>query len=360
MNPWLVSRRFDLLAFTAPAIVALALVPLGPWLAPSGATPLWGWVAFVLLVDVAHVWSTLYRTYLDPQELRRRTLLYVGAPLAAYGLGVSLASISFETFWRGVAYLAVFHFVRQQYGWVRLYGRQDRGLTRADRHLDAVAVYAATVYPLLWWHAHLPRSFVWFTPEDFVPGLPVTVVEALTPVYALVLVAFFARQAQRGLQQGEWPWGKTLLVATTAACWGVGIVAVDSDWAFTVTNVIIHGVPYVAFLWVYGRRQGHRAGTVLGWLFGGAHWGVFLLVLGGLAYGEELLWDRSLWHDRGALFPVGPWTLPEGAVIYWMPLLAVPQITHYILDGFIWRRRASAPSPATDGSPVAPLGPLAS
>ncbi len=24
-----------------------------------------------------------------------------------------------------------------------------------------------------------------------------------------------------------------------------------------------------------------------------------------------------------------------------MPLLAVPQVTHYVLDGFIWRRRES-------------------
>jgi hypothetical protein len=58
-----------------------------------------------------------------------------------------------------------------------------------------------------------------------------------------------------------------------------------------------------------------------------------------LAYVEELVWDRGVWHQRSWLF--GPaWDL-QSLDVYLVPLLAVPQITHYVLDGFIWRRRTS-------------------
>ena len=340
---WLVCRRFDLWAFGAPAAVALLLVPLGAALGADGEVPLWAWAVAVVGIDVAHVWSTLYRTYLDPAELRRRPLLYAGAPVVAYVAGWSLASASTEVFWRGLAYLAVFHFVRQQYGWVRLYGQRDPALTRRDRALDALAVYAATVYPLVWWHAHLPRGFEWFAPGDFVPGLPAALASGLAPVYVGVLLAFALRQVQRGLREGFVPWGKALVVGTTAACWGVGIVLTDSDWSFTMTNVILHGVPYVAFVWFYGRRAYSDPGAprLLGWVFGGGRWLAFFLLLVLIAYTEEYVWDRSLWHERGALFPGPEWSWPAAWVRWWMPLLAVPQLTHYLLDGFIWRTRAA-------------------
>ena len=337
---WLVSKRFDLLAFGLPAAIALALVPLGPWLAPTGETPIPMWVIAVLLVDVAHVWSTIYRTYLDGYELRRRPLLYGGVPVAVYGVGVMLAAWSWATFWTALAYMAVFHFVRQQYGWVSLYNRRDPGAGLLERRIDAVAVYAATVFPLLWWHAHLPRRFHWFLPGDFAEGwVAGSVVDALWPVYVGILVAFVGMQMRRGLRDGV-RWGKVTVVVTTALCWGIGIIATDSDWAFTVTNVLIHGVPYMAIIWAYGEREAPRypEGAWQRRLFGRAGGAVvFIGLVASLAYVEEWGWDRLIWHGGTGLF-WGP-TLELGdAVALVVPLLALPQATHYVLDAVIWRR----------------------
>ena len=118
MSPWLVSRRFDLSMFLLPAAIALALVPVGSLF--SGELPFPMWILCVLMIDVAHVWSTLYRTYLDREELARRPRLYLLVPIAAFLFAFSLSAISMPVFWTGLAYLAVFHFVRQQYGWVAL------------------------------------------------------------------------------------------------------------------------------------------------------------------------------------------------------------------------------------------------
>ncbi len=334
-SAWLFSPRVDLLAFLAPALLALALVPLGP---ADGDLPLPGWVVAVLLVDVAHVWSTLYRTYLDREMWARRRRTFVLVPLLAYAAGVLLHHASAGLFWTALAYTAVWHFVRQQYGWVALLHRKE-GVSRLDRALDRAAVYSATVAPLVWWHANLPRSFDWFVAGDFVAELiPPAVGDAAVALSCATLALFLGRQAWRALR-GEGVWiTKLIVVTTTFACWHVGIVLTQSDWAFTVTNVLIHGVPYFVLVWIYGRRAPAEPGSVSAWIFGGGRWLAFYGALVALAWLEEWGWDRLVWHDHGPLFP-GAEVALEAPVLAWVvPLLALPQATHYVLDAFIWRR----------------------
>ena len=57
----------------------------------------------------------------------------------------------------------------------------------------------------------------------------------------------------------------------------------------------------------------------------------------GLAFGEEWLWDLGIWHDHPTFFGEG-WDLGPGTQALLVPLLALPQATHYVLDGFIWKR----------------------
>ena len=329
---WLFSRDADLAIFGGTAAVALALVAL----VPHRAAPEWSWFAGVLLVDVAHVWSTAFVVYLDPAEWRRRPALYAGVPIAAFVAGVALYACGALVFWRAIAYLAVFHFIRQQYGWVMMYRAKNGERDRLGRWLDGATIYLATLYPLAWWHAHLPRQFAWMIDGDFAAGLPAWIATALGYAYAAALVLYIARAAA----QRSTAWGKHLVVATTAACWYAGIVATDSDYAFTVTNVFVHGIPYMALVFVYARNASReaasRGGLAARLLDRRRAIVVFLATLWLVAYAEELLWDHALWHERPWLFGGG---FDLGAIAGIVaPLLAVPQLAHYVLDGFLWRR----------------------
>ena len=353
MKRWLFSAPIDLAVFGGTALVALALVALGPHTA-GGSAPEWSWITGVLLVDVAHVWSTAFVVYLDPAERRRRPALYAITPLAAFAAGVALYALGEAVFWRALAYLAVFHFIRQQYGWVMLYRARNGERGRAGRWLDGATVYAATLYPLIVWHTELPRAFWWMKQGDFVAGLPVGIASVAGWVYLALLAAYVARAVAAGVAGRPVVWGKHVVVATTAACWYAGIVATNSDYAFTVTNVFIHGVPYLALVYLYARaascEPASRGGATARLLAGDAGPGrararmrghmrglaVFLATLWAIAYAEELIWDRAIWHDRGWLFGGGG-NIGLAAVLV-VPLLAVPQLTHYLLDGFLWRR----------------------
>ncbi len=336
---WLFSRAIDLWAFLGSALLSLALVALGPALGvQAGDSPLWTWAVAVLLVDVAHVWSTAFVVYLDPAELRRRPLLYLGTPVGAYGLGLALLALGGPAwFWRVVAYLAAFHFVRQQYGWVMMARARAGEHDRLGRWLDGAMIYATTVVPLVLWHTELPRAFWWMREGDFAAGLPRSLGRVALLGYALLTVVYVVR-ALLAARRGAVAWGKHLIVATSAVCWYVGIVATNSDYAFTVTNVFLHGVPYAVLVFLYARRASHEAASAAG--LGAAivrrGWLPFLATLWAIAYAEELLWDRAVWHDHPSLFGGGAWL--GGLELYLVPLLAMPQLTHYVLDAFLWRR----------------------
>lgn len=335
---WLVSARFDLSVFLLPALIALLLVLLAPWMAADGELSVPLWLVAIVFVDVGHVWSTLYRTYLDRSELARRPALYTLVPLSAYAVGVAAYASSPLAFWRVLAYLAVWHFVRQQYGFLALYRRRAGETSAFDRWLDTATIYAATIFPLLYWHAHLPRRFQWFIQGDFLQGVvSAALVELLWPVYLGLLLAFVLRQILRWAKERVFWAGKIILVLTTAACWSTGIVLTESDYAFTVTNVLIHGVPYFGIVYVYGQRARGEPGTFLHWLFSRSNVFLFVALVAFLAFGEEYLWDRLLWHENARLFPGPDVVLGRRFESLLVPLLALPQATHYVLDAFIWK-----------------------
>ncbi|WP_434301093.1 hypothetical protein [Corallococcus exiguus] len=333
---WLFGPGADLSVFAGSALVSVAFVLAAPWLGAVGDTPAWAWLLFVVGVDVAHVWSTLFRTYLDGDEVSRRPGLYVGAPLAAYTAGVFAYMVSPGTFWSLFAYVALFHFIRQQYGWMALYDRKAR-VSAFERRLDAAAIYAATLGPVVWWHANLPRSFWWFVENDFISGLPRWMGTAALGAHAAVLTLWAGFQCLR-IARGEGVQaGKVLLVVATWVAWFGGIVLARDDFAFTVMNVVLHGVPYFALLFRYARGRHAEGGFgELGVLLRAGLPG-FLLFLAGLALLEEGLWDVLVWHDRPVLFGDSGPVLEADVLALVVPLLALPQATHYVLDAFIWK-----------------------
>ena len=171
-RPWLFSPVLDISVFLGSALLSMIALGVGHFLGVlHSETPDWAWVPFVLLLDVAHVYSTGFRVYFDRNEVRRRPLLYGGVPVICLVAGVLLYAAGDLVFWRVLAYLAVFHFVRQQYGWVALYRAKAGERVAWERRLDNAAIYLATVFPLAYWHAHLPRQFTWFIEQDFVSPL---------------------------------------------------------------------------------------------------------------------------------------------------------------------------------------------
>ncbi len=342
---WIVSPRFDLPFIVAPGLLSALVVILFPaWFTVhDGLNPLL-WLLLVMCVDVAHVYSTLFRTYFDKEEFEKRRSLYILAPLVAWLAGVLLYAQGALVFWRVAAYLAVYHFVRQQYGFMMIYSAKEG--VREGKLLDRIVIYLATIYPLIYWHTH-SREFSWFVDHDFV-FLPFPWLSTVTAgFYLLTLTLYAIKEARQAALGRSVSIGKNLFLLSTALSWYIGIVVFNGDLAFTLTNVLAHGIPYIAFVWIYQKRKGLRDfSTVLERLIQPKSLWVYGTILLLLAFLEEGLWDALVWRERPEIFGMFQSFIPaaEGPLLTLLvPLLAMPQLTHYILDGFIWRVRKPDP-----------------
>jgi hypothetical protein len=331
-------------SFALPLLLVAGAVLAG---APHRELPEWAFLCFVVGVDVAHVYATLFRSYLDREELGRHRLRYWSVPLATYAVAAWCWQQSPLFFFRVLAYLAVWHFVRQQAGWVALYRARAGDRSWRSRIIDGAAIYAATLFPLLSWHAAPEsRRFAWFMAGDFVAA---PILEAWLPVarglWVVALAVFVAEQLRKLVRERRVEAGKVLVVSGTALTWYVGIVLTNGDFEFTVTNVLPHGIPYLALLYFYARARHAEAPRVLASrvMAGGAL--AFLGLCVALAWFEEAAWARFVFHEHASFFGEGR-ELGGAVVSVLAPLLVVPQATHYWLDGLLWRRRATAERPA--------------
>ncbi len=338
-SPWLHNRRVEAVFVLAPPLLATAVAIVAARTLPQDlASTGLVWLALIVGIDVAHVWATLYRTYLRDDTRRRERNLLLGAPLFAWVVGTLLYTAGPAVFWRALAYVAVFHFVRQQYGVMRMYHRGDRDLPANVHRVRAAAIYLATIWPLTYWHTH-PRRFDWFVDGDFVVIAAPWLSDVVLGLYLAALVAHAAIEVGRWRRTGRFNLPANLVLAGTALSWWVGIVLFDGDLVFTLTNVVTHGVPYIALVWLDHRRS-EASGPLL--VVTRRSVLAFIGLLLALAFVEEALWDRLHWRGHDEVFG---WlaAIPrvEGiAEQAWLvPLLSLPQTTHYVLDGFIWKLR---------------------
>jgi len=343
---WIHSAALDVPFILAPPFLLLVIV----WAFPQsfGATvelSEWQWVALVLLIDVAHVYSTIYRTYLDPLARQHYRFELTWYPLIAFVVMVLLHSLSALWFWRMLAYLAVFHFVRQQYGFMRLYQRNEAP-PEWKRRMDGSTIYMATIAPLLHWHTSYPKHFNWFMPNDMLGVDLPELARLVLWIHAGWMLVFVASELLLISLGAQVNWQKNILIAGTALSWYMGIVHFNGDVTFTLFNVVAHGVPYMALVWAYGRKRTATADQVhkaIRSFFSLRALPIFLGTLFLLAFLEEGFWDALVWREDRWVFQAFNGLLPmvhDHAILsIIVPLLALPQVTHYIIDAFIWRMR---------------------
>jgi hypothetical protein len=278
------------------------------------------------------VYSTLFRMYWDRKTFQKYKSLLLIIPIMAFAIGFCLHYFSVALFWRLLAYVAAYHFIRQQYGFMRLYSRKETP-RRWERIVDTIAIYSATVYPLIYWHIHATDSLAWFVQGDFIALELQSYDVIFKSLYVVVMVIYVAKEALTIFRSGTLNIPKNLIMAGTCLSWYVGIVAFQGDLIFTLLNVVAHGIPYMALIWIHGEKK-----TKSGFTFNMKGLGIFIISILVLAYIEEFFWDIFIWNDHPTIFPALFNALNEPLLLsVVVSVLVLPQVTHYVLDGFIWR-----------------------
>ncbi|WBV55688.1 hypothetical protein PFY10_15800 [Chryseobacterium daecheongense] len=334
-QPWIHNAKTDGWFILAPPFLILLIICVfqKEILNLENEYSFYTWLFLIVFVDVAHVYSTLFKTYFIKKEVQRKKLLYLGIPLLSWILGLLLYQFGSLTFWSFLALVAVFHFIRQQYGFMRIYSRLEPNIW--SKKIDEVAIYTATIYPMLYW-IKTPRAFTWFVENEFVwlRSLP-DYINLITVLYFIILSVWIVKTGFDIFKARQMNIPKVALIVGTYLSWYFGIVYFNNDLIFTLLNVLSHGIPYISLIYIREIKQKDNAQLNKLSLFKSA-FGIylFIIIIVAFAFFEEFLWEILVWREH---FSVG-----FHSSLNWLhfivPLLVVPQLTHYLLDGFIWRK----------------------
>jgi hypothetical protein len=349
---WIHAPLFDVCFILMPPFVISLLILISEGVRDFLINgPIWVWIGLALLLDYGHQYAALYRTYLDPSEIQERRQLLTLVPFFAFLAGLFLYTFGRLIFWRCIIYFGIFHFIRQQYGFMRLYSRKQVE-TPLEFWVDRMTIYATTLYPLLYEHTHLPRAYSWFETDDVLVPLHFgPFYKLLFPIYVAILVIYVLKELVLLVKDAQLNLPKNLLMLGTAIAWYVGMVRFNAFMIFYVVLQICHSMPYIALIWAYGHRKWSRTSQGAskskfnyGFFFRPSSIAVFLGLIVILSYVElsflETLDLQSQYPPEifGSLEFLRPKLMPFLAVL--MPIMAVPQLTHYVLDAVIWRMRS--------------------
>lgn len=293
------------------------------------------WLIFIVFIDVAHVYASLFKTYFNKSEVAKHKKLFTFVPCICLFLSMVAFIISKEFFWSVLAYIAVFHFIRQQFGFMRMYSRNEPK-NRLKMLFDKIVIYNATVFPMLFWFLNPDRNFNWFVSNEFLQSNQPQISSILFGGYITIFVAYICYILYRLFITKKINIPKILLISGTYISWYLGIVHYNNELIFTAFNVVSHGIPYMALVY-FKEIKPNKKGSCYIPLFQTKYLVVtFLLILLGLAFLEELIWEITVWEEH---FQFPKFYISDYLHFIWIPILTLPQLTHYVLDGFIWKSK---------------------
>ncbi len=349
---WILDPLQDtLLVLAAPVIVLGLAIAAFVIFTPSKATTLI--VGTHVIFTVAHHMPTFVRIYGDVELLRRfRWTLLLGpvVPLAfSAGVLVFIACQGYPVEWFLYLYLMLalwdpWHFLRQHYGFMRIYDRHNEAPRRLAARFDLLLCVSFFTFVLLASGAWVPEFL-----SDLYTSARIPVLMAVTPQALEVLTS--AGEIGAGLSvcayAGYLYWcrrqgyfvspAKVLLVLGTFPVMYLTytpnslIRSLAPGWSFKVGFAcigIVHMTQYLAIVWRYNRglaAQPARARTGLfhmlhkrgGWLAASGYVAFCLL------YGDVITTKFESRWLMSALLAVG----------------FTSTLLHYYYDGFIWKVR---------------------
>lgn len=302
-------------------------------------------IAWIIVIDWGHIFAQWFRIYSNPVESRSLKWIY---PLSYLALIPVLAVIvhysgrvPVETF---LIYYVIYHFIKQHYGYTRIYSKIDGPKSKYESWIEAIAIHTSMITPVLYWHLHFPtEKFLWkmhFIKSDFSEFLFYT----SASIYLISFIIYGFHEVKRSLRNGYVNWAKNLAFFSAALGWGVISILSDSAWLIFFTVVLTHDVSYTCFVWLIGRRDQERVNKKIPWRswFSVPGFLIYVLVLIIISQVILVVHHRLVGHHApntlyGNLFDgipyVAGWVESFGIALFF-----ATQGHHYFIDKYLWKK----------------------
>lgn len=273
------------------------------------------WIALGLF-DAGHVYTTVWRTYLNPNELSRKKNYYIRMPIMIFILFFLWMYLDVPYLGAFIAYFTIYHNLRQFYGMSKWYQKINKSFDKvSDRFLYLLALVplVATHFRSdLEWTSYYPGAGVFIRPSHFY--------EHLTRMVFFVLFACWVGyeyyKAHR-IKKFEIP--RILSVAYPVALYAYCFMYSQNIQGILFPLVVSHGLSYIILVGVSVEKISLMKSktkifiTVL----------LTALILGSL----EFFFDEYISN----LYSDSILSISLAA------LVLTPLFCHYIYDAFLWR-----------------------
>lgn len=379
---WLTDRQHDLIWYIGSSLVGwlyAGAVLLAVWLLADPLHDAFGVIrlggleipltlqllvfsSWAFLLDAPHLFSTIARTFFDPEErrVRRRELwlswtfflvgpavvllpylvrLFVPVSDGLLPLGAVLFTLCFRIW-------AYYHVVRQHWGFVALYRRKN-GET------DGLRWDEWAFYVLLWAPVVMFLTGPYFSRTPGMPRLHLEELPGMAVIHWLAWAVFvgtlllYTAHHVNLWRKGQPLNGPKLLLL--AGIVPLHLITFNSPWLAAMLLPIVtvgHNIQYHRIVWVYGQSKYDRgtAGAIFSRVW--VYFGLGLLFTFALYRGPWIQWlqtttgialDRSVLHGVGMMAGLAdPAAMTLGQQLFGVCLLGWA-MQHYYLDAKIWR-----------------------
>lgn len=265
------------------------------------------------LMGSGHIYTTGWRTYLNPAELRR-SMIYLWAPLLCFSAFFCWRYFSLHWLIYVPAYAAIWHHIRQSFGIQKWYQRQNGVFRKGSDYFT----YFLCAVPFLIFHFRDDAQFNSILFKNDLFSYPNNVLKYF--FYTIYLIGFlgWVIYEVKLLKHKEWNrLGHVALVAfLNAWCFCVG----QGELGVLFPLVAYHGVAYFAIMSSTLTKTKVNF-TVL-------H-AVTIVLLTGLVFGY---YERVIEFKEG-LSPSLFWES------IWAGIYVTPILSHYIFDAFLWQAK---------------------
>lgn len=345
-QPWIHSWYGDVLGFhLVPFLfLTLAVFKLPPF--SDGYSNLNLFLLGVLLIDWAHIFAQWHRIYYNPLESRLAKWIYPASYLALIPLvALYVHYVDLRHLDVLLVYFVIYHFIKQQFGFIRIYSKIDGRKTPLESRAETAFIYLSMWTPVIYWHINFPKKdFYWSVNFLKLPYIE-SIFYLVATLYALSAGFYVWTELRRWKKNSVINIPKNLAVLAGALGWGSISLFPEISVLIMFTVVLTHDVSYTALVWMMARRDHkitYKKVKWFSWWSGpGMIFYVGVLIAGShfiMVIHQELARDAELnYFLYGKIFNHITSSAREWQSFGWALFFAT-QAHHYFIDRFLWKK----------------------
>jgi hypothetical protein len=309
------SFRTEVIFFYLPGLISVVVAILFPEL---GTTSLVYGLLATALIDSGHVYTTVWRTWLYPDEFKSSNRYWL-FPIGIFLFFAFWYYFNLPALWSFVMYATLYHHIRQVYGFSKWYQALNK---RTDKISDYL-LYSLALFPVIVYHFRpgVPGSY--YTDHDLFLFPNLFIQKILILIYSLIWSGWISYEL-RLWKSGKKEVNRILSIAIPslifAYCFMVGN---------TVTQVLfpllfVHGIAYCGVMGQTLHRTQNRR-------FKSHGIALIVVLMTAVIFGLS-----ESWYEEN--FVRIATDLPAYVTAGIVGLYLTPLFSHYLFDAFIWKR----------------------